>query len=58
MAQSIECPTLGFGLGHDLAICGIEPSVGLCTDRTEPTWDSLSPFLFACSLSLSLKIKK
>ena len=28
MAQSIECLTLGFGSGHDLMVCEIEPCVG------------------------------
>ena len=48
MAQSVERPTLDFGSGHDLTVCGIEPYIGLCTDSVEPTWDSLPP-----SLSLS-----
>ena len=49
-------PTLGFGSGHDLMICEFRPQVRLCTDSTEPAWDSLSLSLFptpACSLSLS-----
>ena len=54
MAQSVKCLTLDFGTGHDL-----EPCVVLCTDSTEPAWDSLSPSLSAPSpLALSLKINK
>ena len=61
--QSVECPTLGFGSGRDLMVCGIEPHVGLCSDSEEPAWDSLSLPLslpLPCSLSLfcSLKINK
>ena len=32
MAQSVEPTTLGFGSGHDLMVCEIEPCIGLCTD--------------------------
>ena len=52
-----------FGSGHDLAVCDIEPHVGLHADSVEPAWDSLStlpPLMHvrAClrALSLSLKI--
>ena len=38
---------------HDRVVCGFEPPVGLCADRAEPAWDSLS-----LSLSLSLRINK
>ena len=40
VAQSVKHLTLDFGSGHDLAVRGIEPR-RLCTDSTEPTWDSL-----------------
>ena len=30
VAQSVECPTLGFGSGHDPRV---EPCIGLCTER-------------------------
>ena len=43
VAQSGKCPTLDFGSGHDLMVCGIVSCVGLCNDSTEPAWDSLSP---------------
>ena len=46
-----------FGSGHDLAVRGFEPHVGLCADSAEPAWDFL--FLSLCTspaLSLSLKI--
>ena len=36
MAQSVERPALGFGSGHDLPVCGIEPQAGLCADSAEP----------------------
>ena len=39
---------LDFGSGHELTLHRIEPCVGLCTDCSEPAWDSLS-----LSLSLS-----
>ena len=62
--REVERPTLDLGSGRDLAVCGIEPYVGLCTDITEPAWDSLSLFPLLLSLSrarafsLSLKIDK
>ena len=58
MAQSAECPTVGFNSGHDFTVCDIEALVGLYTDSTEPAWDSVSPSLSAPPLiahSLSLK---
>ena len=42
MAQLVKHPTLDFGSGHDLAVRGIEPHVGLQADSAEPAWDSLS----------------
>ena len=51
MAQSVKHPTLGFGSGHDLTVCGFKPHVGLHTDSAGPAWDSLS-----LSLSLSLPL--
>ena len=53
MAQSFKHPTLGFGSGHDLMVCGIEPRVGLYTDRTKPSWNILS-----LSLSINRHFKK
>ena len=48
---------LGFGSGHDLAVCGIKPCVRLCAVGVEPAWDSLSPSLAAPPLlAVSLKI--
>ena len=61
MAQSVKHPTLDFGSGHDLAVCGFGPHVGLCTGNAEPAWDFLSPslsLLLPCFLSFSLKVKK
>ena len=37
-----------FGSGHDLAVCGFEPHVGLCADSLEPG----ACFRFCVSLSL------
>ena len=30
VAQSVKCPTLDLGLGHDLTIHEFEPRIGLC----------------------------
>ena len=60
MAQLVKCPTLDFGLGHNLSVGEFEPRVGLHTDGAEPAWDSLSPWPsppHTCALSLS-KINK
>ena len=50
MVQSVKHLTLDFGLGHDLMVHELEPHIGLCVDRAEPAWDSLSfsspPLLF------------
>ena len=57
VVQSVRCPTLGFGSGHDLTVYEFEPHVRLYAIRVEPAWDSLSPSLFApplCTLSLSV----
>ena len=43
MAQLVKHPTLGFTSGHDLTVGEFEPHVGLCTDRVDPAWNSLSP---------------
>ena len=60
MAQSVEYLTLHFGAGHHLMVHEIKPHMGLCTDSTEPAWDSLSPYLcvpspssLTCMLPLS-----
>ena len=42
MAQSVKCPTLGFGSGHDLTGCEFEPHVMPRAYTAEPAWDSLS----------------
>ena len=51
VAQWVKRPTLGFGSGRDLTVCGFEPCMGLFADSVEPAWDSLSQ-----SLSLSLSV--
>ena len=42
MAQSVKCPILDFGSGHDLTVHELEPPVGLWADSAEPAWDSVS----------------
>ena len=57
VAQSVKHLTLD--LGSDFTVCETEPRVGLCADREEPAWDSLSPSLslsLPCSHSLSLSL--
>ena len=63
VAQSGGRPTLDFGSGHNLAVCGTEPHIGLCAVGVEPIWYSFSsslclpfPCLHARSLSLSLSL--
>ena len=51
LGHSVECLTLDFGSGHDLAVRGIEPRVALHVESVEPAWDSL-----CLSLSLSLSL--
>ena len=63
LGELVKCPTLDFGSGHDLTVCGFEPRTGLYADSAEPAWDSLSHSqLLPCShvhtLSLSLQINK
>ena len=59
VAQSVECLTLGFSSGHDLTVSEFEPHVGLCADRSEPAWDSLSlPLSLPLPRSLSLSQNK
>ena len=55
MAKSVKRPGLGFDLGHDLAVCGIESGDGPYADSTEAARDSLS--LFLCP-SVTLLIHK
>ena len=66
-AQSVKCPTLDFGSGHNLMVREFKPCVGLYADSAEPAWDSLSFSLSLCpsatrsyvhvlSLSLSKEI--
>ena len=62
VAHLFQHPTLGFGSGHDLVVCGIEPRVRLCVDSVEHARDSLSPSLSAPpslthSLSVCLSLK-
>ena len=60
-ARLVKHLTLDFGSGHDLTVCEMELHIELCTDSTEPAWDSLSLSLCpspARSLSLSLSLSK
>ena len=56
--QSVKHPPFGFRSGHDLAVCGLEPHVGLCADGVEPAWDSFTLPLSLPALSLSLSQNK
>ena len=54
VAQVVECPTLGFGSGHDLMVHGVKPRIGFCPDVAETAWDSLPvslPLLQSLSVS-------
>ena len=58
VAESVECPALGFGSSHDLTVWEFEPPLGSMFDRAQPAWDSLSSSLSApplLMLTLSLK---
>ena len=54
VAQSVKHLTLDLGSGHDLTVCVFEPLNKLCSDSTEPAWDSLSPLCLSPDLSLSV----
>ena len=51
-------PTLDFGSGHDLTVCGFEPCVRLHGDSTEPAWDSFSLPLSAPTLLTCVRAPK
>ena len=65
MARWVELQTLDFCSGHGLAVCELEPPVGLLAESVEPAWNSLSlslslsvlPPTCACSLSLKINFK-
>ena len=62
MAQSVKCPTLDFGSGHDSCFVGSSPPSG-STLTVQSLLEILSlPFTLllprSCSLALSLKINK
>ena len=50
VAESVEHPTLDFGSGHDLMVCGTKPHIWLRADSSEPAWNSPSPPLSATPL--------
>ena len=60
VAQSVKRLTLDFGSSHDLTVREFKPHVGLCTDSTEPAWDSLSLLSLSAPtpLTLSLSLSK
>ena len=58
VAQSVKHPTLGFGSGHDLRVCGFEPCAWLCADSAGPAWDSLFLSLSLPLPPLSLSLSK
>ena len=54
MAQLVKHGTLRVGSGHDLTVRGLEPQIGLCTDRGQSLHGTLSlPLPGSFSLSLS-----
>ena len=57
MAHSVECLTLGFHLGYDPRVMGLNPMLGSALSM-EPAEDSLSPLPLSPARSLSLKRKK
>ena len=48
VARSVKRLVLGFSSGHDLTVCGFRPYIRLCSEDTEPAWDSLSLSLSLC----------
>ena len=46
VAQSVDCPTLDFGSGHDPRVVGSSPKLGSGLS-VEPAWDSLSLLLLS-----------
>ena len=60
MAHSVEQLALDLSSSRDLMVREIKPHIGLCSDGSEPAWDSLPlpllTFDIALSISLSLKI--
>ena len=53
MVLSVERQTLDFCSGPDLKVRGFELYIGLCADRAESAWDSLSPPLSAPPLPIN-----
>ena len=43
LGGSSKHPTLDFSEGYDLTAHEFEPRVGLCNDKAEHAWESLSP---------------
>ena len=58
MAQLVKHLTLYLCSDRDLMVHEIEPRIGLCADGVEPGWDSVSPSVRTCALSLSLSQNK
>ena len=55
VAQSVKVQLLGFHSGHDLVVLEFKLHIRLCTDISEPAWDSLSfPLSASPPLALSL----
>ena len=56
VAQSVRCPTLGFGSARDLGVSGFKPHIRLHAGSVEPACDSLSlrfSLPLPCSFTLS-----
>ena len=60
VAQSVKHPTPDLGSGHDLAVSGFGPRIGIYARCTEPASELLSPLSGLLSLvhSLSLSLSK
>ena len=56
VAQSVRCPTLDFGSGHDLKVGEFEPRTELAWDSLSTSFTALPQLMFNLSLSLSLSL--
>ena len=57
-AQSVKCPSLDFGSGHDLTVLEFEPRVRICADSADAARDSRSPPSLPLSLSKQINLKE
>ena len=57
VGQWVKCLALDFSSAHDLMLHEFKSLIGLCADRAQPAWDSLSPS-FSAPLLLSLSLSQ